>query len=80
MSKYNIGIVGTGFVGSACSVGFETVLKSKVNILEYDKFKSTDPLNKVVDDSDIIFLCLPTPTNFDTRSVRYFNYRIRGYA
>lgn len=65
MSKHKIGVVGCGFVGTAVSTGFQTVLNDKVEVLEYDKFKDTDSLQKVVDESDIIFICLPTPMNED---------------
>lgn len=55
--KYKIGIVGAGFVGSACEIGFDSIAECVV----YDKFKNTESLETVVEQSDIIFLCLPTP-------------------
>jgi UDPglucose 6-dehydrogenase len=63
--KYKLGVVGCGFVGTAVSTGFQTVLKDKVEIREYDKFKDTESLETVVEESDILFLCLPTPMNDD---------------
>ncbi len=65
MSKHKIGVVGCGFVGTAVSTGFQTVLGDKVEVLEYDKYKDTESLQRVVDESDILFICLPTPMNED---------------
>ncbi len=53
----DIGIVGYGFVGQAVANGF----KEKNNILYYDKYKDTDSLEHVVESSEFIFVCLPTP-------------------
>lgn len=59
---HKVGIVGAGFVGTACEIGFQHV--AEINI--YDKFKDTEPLQFVVDKSDILFICVPTPTDFET--------------
>jgi UDPglucose 6-dehydrogenase len=53
-------------VGSAVSAGFELLLKDDVEIREYDKYKETESLESVVNNSDIIFVCVPTPMNFET--------------
>lgn len=53
----NLGIVGYGIVGQATEYGF----KDKHTILKYDKFKDLDSLEKVVKESEFIFICLPTP-------------------
>jgi nucleotide sugar dehydrogenase len=66
MRKWRIGTIGTGFVGTAVSTGFETVLGDSVEIREYDKFKDTESLESVVNNSDILFICVPTPMNFET--------------
>jgi len=58
--KVNIGIVGYGMVGQAVAYGF-----SNHNILIFDKYKVSDPLEKVVQNSDYIFICLPTPIKKD---------------
>lgn len=60
--KHNVGIVGIGFVGTACEIGFQHI----ANVRIYDKFKDTESLESVVENSDLIFVCVPTPTNFDT--------------
>ncbi len=62
---HRVGVVGVGFVGTAVSTGLETVLGDLVEIREYDKFKDTESLENVVENSDIIFVCLPTPMNDD---------------
>lgn len=66
MTKHKVGIIGCGFVGTAVSVGFEAVLKDKIEIREHDKYKPTESLETVVSKSDILFVCLPTPMNFET--------------
>lgn len=55
-----IGIVGNGFVGSAIMHGF--ILHTK-DIMIYDKDhkKSTHTMKELVNNSDIIFVCVPTP-------------------
>jgi UDPglucose 6-dehydrogenase len=65
--KHKIGIIGCGFVGSAVSTGFQHFFsESQMQILEHDKFKPTDSLDSVVNKSEILFICLPTPMNFET--------------
>lgn len=56
----NIGIIGNGFVGSAILHGF--ILHTE-NVYVHDKDKniSVNSLYQTVRDSDIIFVCLPTP-------------------
>lgn len=62
---HKIGVIGCGFVGTAVSTGFQTILGDKVEVREYDKYKDTESLATVVEESDILFLCLPTPMNDD---------------
>src|SRR5574342_499872 len=62
---FKIGIIGTGFVGTACSSGFEYLLKEEVEIREFDKYKNTENLESVVNKSEFLFICLPTPMNED---------------
>lgn len=66
----DIGIIGYGIVGKATDYGFR---RDHQNIFFYDKFKNEDtvnglgrecmPLKDVVEKSDFIFVCLPTPFN-----------------
>ena len=60
-----IGIVGQGYVGTALKVGLEP----HYNVVTYDKYdisKSThSKLTDIVSESEIIFVCVPTPMNPD---------------
>jgi len=58
MKQITIGIVGQGFVGNAIKEGFSPYYQ----IRAYDKFKPTyDTIESVVEYSDVIFVCVPTP-------------------
>lgn len=55
-----IGIIGNGFVGSAIMHGF--ILHTEdIKIYDKDPKRSTHSLKEVVENSDFVFLCLPTP-------------------
>ena len=60
-----IGIIGQGYVGTALKVGF----KDYYNVETYDKYdltKSTQgSIGKVVESTDVIFVCVPTPMRKD---------------
>jgi len=60
MDKLNIGIAGIGMVGGACKYGFE---KLGHNVSFHDPKFDT----KIEDilDADIIYICVPTPSNSD---------------
>ena len=62
-----IGIIGNGFVGSAVYFGFspQTNCDADVKIFDTDPIKSTHSLDDTVNDSDFIFLSVPTPSNSD---------------
>ncbi len=62
-----IGIIGKGFVGSAVEFGFspQTGCDAEVKIYDKDKTKATHSLKETVNDSDFIFLSVPTPSNGD---------------
>lgn len=58
LENATVGIVGQGFVGSAMRAYFER----KLRVIAYDKFKDTGKtLVDVMKDSDIVFVCVPTP-------------------
>jgi len=58
MKQTTIGIIGQGFVGNAIKEGFSPYY----TIRAYDKFKPTyDTVESVVEYSDVIFVCVPTP-------------------
>ncbi|HJY98449.1 MAG TPA: hypothetical protein VJ227_01920 [Patescibacteria group bacterium] len=56
----NIGVIGYGYVGGATGEGFATNKQNK--IFWYDKYKkSPNTLSEVIEKSDYIFVCVPTP-------------------
>ena len=59
----NIGIIGQGFVGSAIREGLKNF--HKVSTYDIDETKCNHTLEWVCLDSDIIFVCLPTPMRKD---------------
>ena len=62
-----IGIVGKGFVGSAVQFGFSpnTGCDADVKVYDKDPNKSQHSLKDVLDNSDFIFVSVPTPSNSD---------------
>ncbi len=62
-----IGIIGRGFVGSAVQFGFSPNTGCDAQVRAYDKdpHKSQHSLKEVLDESDFLFLSLPTPSNPD---------------
>lgn len=58
-----LGIIGNGFVGNAIAHAFIPVMEVKI----YDKNpdKSFNTLDEVVNDSDVVFISVPTPMNSD---------------
>lgn len=62
-----IGIIGKGFVGSAVEYAFSCNPKFQTSIKVYDKNPdlSTHTLDETINDSEIIFLSVPTPANDD---------------
>ena len=62
-----IGIVGNGFVGSSVAFGFspQTGCEAEILIYDKDKSKSVNSLTDVVNESDFIFVSVPTPANDD---------------
>ena len=65
--KYSIGIVGNGFVGSAVQFGFSptTGCDSEVKVYDKDPSKSVDSIEETVNESEFVFLSVPTPSNKD---------------
>lgn len=60
-TKFNIGIVGLGIIGSACKYGFEKVGH---NVIVHDiKFNDSKLDNLLC--TEICFICVPTPSNSD---------------
>tara|TARA_A100001515_G_scaffold138046_2_gene131274 strand:- start:1936 stop:2814 length:879 start_codon:yes stop_codon:yes gene_type:complete len=64
--KPNIGIIGNGFVGSAIAHGFS--LWAKVRIYDKNQKISTHSIRDVVEKSEIIFVCVPTPMDVSNKN------------
>lgn len=58
-----VGIIGNGFVGQAIGFGFVPVLP--VFVHDKDPLRSMNSLEETVNESDIIFVSVPTPMNKD---------------
>jgi nucleotide sugar dehydrogenase len=68
MNKINIGIIGFGFVGSSVAFGFSPQTgfdQATIRIFDKDSSKSTHSLEEVLNESDFIFLSVPTPSSAD---------------
>lgn len=55
-----LGIIGNGFVGSAIMHGF-VLHADDIMIYDKDPKRSTHPMKELVNNSDVIFVCVPTP-------------------
>ena len=64
---YKIGIVGRGFVGSAVEFGFSPNVGCDAEVRVYDKDpnKSLHSLKETINESDYVFVSVPTPSNKD---------------
>ena len=62
-----IGIIGKGFVGSAVAHGFSPACgyNAEIKIFDKDPSRSSHSINETVNDSDFIFISVPTPANTD---------------
>ena len=60
-----IGIIGRGFVGSAVKFGFSPNVgcDAETKVFDVDPQKSTHSVNEVVNDSDFVFISVPTPSD-----------------
>ena len=67
MEKPNIGIIGKGFVGSAVQNGFSASVGCNAEVKVYDKdpLKSLHSLEDTINNSDFVFISVPTPSKKD---------------
>ena len=65
--KQRIGVVGNGFVGAAVKFGFSPQVgcDAEVKVYDINPSKSTHTLEETINQSDFIFLSVPTPANED---------------
>ena len=63
--KNRIGIIGKGFVGSAVAHGFsdQTGYSTEIRVFDKDPIRSENSLEETVNQSDFIFLSVPTPAS-----------------
>jgi nucleotide sugar dehydrogenase len=59
--KETIGIIGQGFVGSAVREGMKNHFNVKAFDKDPNKFSNVGSIFEVVEDTDMTFLCVPTP-------------------
>jgi UDP-glucose 6-dehydrogenase len=62
-----IGIIGKGFVGTAVAHGFshQTSYGADIKIYDIDPVKSQNTLEDTVNNSEFLFLSVPTPSSKD---------------
>tara|TARA_R110001592_G_scaffold156622_1_gene387195 strand:- start:59 stop:901 length:843 start_codon:yes stop_codon:yes gene_type:complete len=62
-----VGIIGRGFVGAAVEFGFsaQTGCDAKLRVYDKDPLKSTHTLEETINESDVVFISVPTPSNPD---------------
>jgi UDPglucose 6-dehydrogenase len=65
--EQKIGVIGNGFVGGAVKFGFSPQVgcDAEVRVYDINPSKSTHTLEETVNESDFIFLSVPTPANKD---------------
>lgn len=65
--KFNIGILGRGFVGSAVENGFTSTdtFKSEIRVFDINPEKSLNTLEDTINHSDYTFVSVPTPAKQD---------------
>ena len=71
-----IGVIGNGYVGGAVAHGFSASSTGNCEVKVYDKLKSRsmNTLEETVNDSDFIFVSVPTPMNEDgSINLKYVN-------
>jgi UDPglucose 6-dehydrogenase len=61
MKKETIGIIGQGFVGSAVREGMKNHFDVRCFDRDVNKFSNTSSIWDVVDNTNLLFLCVPTP-------------------
>lgn len=64
-----MGIIGYGYVGQAVANGFNKASEGKDTIRFYDKYKDSAPVQQVLEKSEFIFICLPTPMKTDESGI-----------
>lgn len=58
MKRFNVGVIGCGFVGEAITFAFSSI--AKMYVYDIDPYRSLNDL-KSVHNCDFVFICVPTP-------------------
>ncbi len=66
-NSVKIGVIGKGFVGSAVTFGFSpgTGADYEIKVFDKDLAKATHSLTETINDSDFVFISVPTPSDKD---------------
>lgn len=67
MTKYNLGIIGNGFVGSATVAGFS--LHANVRVYDENPKASINTFEETINESEFVFVCVPTPMSLETGKI-----------
>lgn len=67
MTKYNLGVIGNGFVGSATVAGFS--LHANVRVYDENPKASINSFEDTVNESEFTFVCVPTPMSLETGKI-----------
>ena len=67
MTKYNLGIIGNGFVGSATVAGFS--LHANVRVYDENPKASINSFEETINESEFVFICVPTPMSLETGKI-----------
>jgi len=80
MSKFNVGVIGYGFVGESQAFAFAPV--ADIKIFDIDPNKKTHDLDEVLN-QDFVFVCIPTPMKKDGQQdlslVEGFFYQVEKF-
>lgn len=79
-----VGIIGMGYVGTACYEGFREHVKVETYDIDLNKNPTCKSIDELCDKSNILFVCVPTPSmpdgDCDTRIVERVISEINEYA
>ena len=81
--RSKIGVVGNGYVGGSVAHGFSPASTGTCEVKVYDKMpeRSVNTLEETVNDSDFIFVSVPTPMNKNgSISLKFINqvFKLKG--
>jgi len=84
-----VSVIGSGVIGQATGMGlashgnmviFNDIDKNKMASLKNKGYNVTDQTLEILSESDIIFICVPTPTNENGSDLTYIKSAIKTFA